>query len=53
MTQVTTVSGRVHNFDGYDWTVQESGMLVVKVGAEKYKTVFPCGQWESIKELGK
>jgi hypothetical protein len=53
MTQVTTVTGRVHNFDGYNWTISTEGTLIVKTGPSDFKSVFAAGQWESVKELGK
>lgn len=53
MTEVTTVSGRVHKFQGYNWVIKESGQLVVKVGEKNLMTIFPPGQWESIRELDK
>lgn len=53
MIEVTTVSGKVYKFQGYDWEVSMPGTLVIKTGKENYKSVFAAGQWESIRELGK
>lgn len=55
MIEVTTVSGKIHKFDGYNWEVKTDGLLIVKIGPETLplKTVFASGQWESIKEFGK
>lgn len=53
MIEVTTVSGKIHKFQGHNWEVRPEGILVIKTGKEDYTSVFAAGQWESLKELGK